>query len=155
MQRYSEKGKATTVYDIGIGMKVLSGLLFALVGVLPFFYLVSRARELGTFPNAVRNPIAALVVVSGGALFVWCIAFGLWVPLRSLFFPIKTEGTFMGFSVVEDANGRRNIDVTIGGAHRRARYNPVLVRALESLASGTTIRILYGSKELVTRIERL
>lgn len=146
---------AHLVYDIGSGGRLISGILFATMVITPVVYLAQRAGELRDLPAlAVRNPLAGTVVFLGAALVAWCIVLGIWIPIRNLVFPTKTQGSFGGFSTQRDAKGKPYIEIEVATSRIRARYNPVLAEALGSLSIGERIEVASGARGFVTRIQR-
>lgn len=154
VQHRNEPRRSSVIYDMGNGARLIGAIVFAAFVFISVTLIAANSRELKELPSyAVRNPIEGLVLLVGGALTLWCIAFGIWVPLRTAIFPRKNEGPFAGLGIIEDPNGKRSIEINVADTKVRTRYNPLLAKALNSVSQGSTIRMFVGPRGLVARIE--
>lgn len=141
------------IYDLGAGTRLVSGVIFASIGIVALIYLARNMEEFREFPRYLRSPVAALVLLAGGILVAWCIGLTLWIPLRTLIFPHTIEGAFSGFRVLEESRGGRYFQISLTEREIRSRYNPPLAKALESLSEGTQVRFLVGAGGQIIRVE--
>lgn len=145
-----------SVYYLGSGAKFIACVMFPLFGAILFGYMFSDSADLknGLFAWQ-TNLTGGLLVLAGFGMWIWMIAFLLWIPLRCFVFPKLIEGVLVMTSVCEDRKGRTPIvEITVGEEKLRTHTNPDLRRILQTIPCGTHLRLTLGARNSVIRIER-